>query len=96
MDAKQLLVLGTLLASSVGVSADLRMASQPKAGFNVRQRNPVQFVSKTALYMEPSDFAYNGLKQQRQNAYDNFLRSNIDNEQGDNTTRHIYKTYNKT
>merc|ERR1719401_1354483 len=31
--------------------------------------------------MEPSDFGYNGLKNQRQNNYDNFLRSNIDNEQ---------------
>ena len=80
MDAKQLLVLGTLLAT--GVSADLRMASQPKANFQVKQRNAVQFEAKTALYMEPSDFQYNGLKQQRANAYDNFLRSNIDNEQG--------------
>merc|ERR1719401_3067675 len=31
--------------------------------------------------MEPSDFNYNGLKNQRQRNYDNFLRSNIDNEQ---------------
>ena len=80
MSATQLLVLGTLLAS--GVSADLRMASQPKANFQVKQRNPVKFVSKTALYMEPSDFQYAGLRAQRNNAYDNFLRSNIDNEQG--------------
>ena len=83
MDASKLLVLGTaLLATAGGVSADLRMASQPRAGFQVKQRNPVQFVSKTALYMEPSDFQYQGLRQQRQDAYDNFLRSNIDNEQG--------------
>lgn len=31
--------------------------------------------------MEPSDFEYEGLQQQRAKAYDNFLRSNIDNEQ---------------
>ena len=31
--------------------------------------------------MEPSAFGYAGLAAQRQNAYDNFLRSNIDNEQ---------------
>merc|ERR1719487_373783 len=31
--------------------------------------------------MEPSDFGYAGLKHQRQRAYDNFLRSNIDNQQ---------------
>jgi len=33
------------------------------------------------LWMEPSVFGYNGLKNQRKNNYDNFLRSNIDNEQ---------------
>jgi hypothetical protein len=37
-----------------------------------------------ALYMEPSDFGYAGLTEQREggeNSYDNFLRSNIDNQQ---------------
>ena len=37
-----------------------------------------------ALYMEPSDFGYVGLTEQREggeNSYDNFLRSNIDNQQ---------------
>lgn len=33
------------------------------------------------LYIEPSTFGYQGLKNQRNNNYDNFLRSNIDNEQ---------------
>ena len=33
------------------------------------------------LYMEPSVFGYQGLKNQRKKNYDNFLRSNIDNEQ---------------
>lgn len=70
------------LSSSYVVDADLRQASQPTAKFAVKQRNTVQFVDKTAIYMEPSDFKYAGLKQQRDGgAYDNFLRSNIDNEQ---------------
>jgi hypothetical protein len=33
------------------------------------------------LYMEPSIFGYGGLANQRKKNYDNFLRSNIDNEQ---------------
>lgn len=33
------------------------------------------------LYMEPSTFGYKGLVNQRKKNYDNFLRSNIDNEQ---------------
>lgn len=33
------------------------------------------------LYMEPSIFGYGGLANQRAKNYDNFLRSNIDNEQ---------------
>jgi len=70
-----------LSTSSVSVNADLRMASQPKQGYVVKDRNAVNFVTEKAIYLEPSDFAYNGLKQQRANAYDNFLRSNIDNEQ---------------
>lgn len=68
--------------------ADLRMASQTKdhgnkKAWEVQQRNRnVPFVTKYALYMEPSDFNYAGLKQQRDGGgYDNFLRSNIDNEQ---------------
>jgi hypothetical protein len=82
MDAKSLFVYGLLAASAVTVSADLRKASQPRAGYVVRQRNNVQFVTKTAVYIEPSAFNYTGLAKQREKAYDNFLRSNIDNEQG--------------
>jgi len=63
--------------------ADLRCASQPKQAYKVQQRNRnVPFQKKFALYMEPSDFMYQGLKNQRDGGgYDNFLRSNIDNEQ---------------
>lgn len=69
--------------------ADLRMASQPTTGgageqvsYKVKQRNnKVPFLNQTALYIEPSTFNYNGLIKQRQKNFDNFLRSNIDNEQ---------------
>ena len=71
-----------LLCLASTVSGDLRAASQPRNQFQVRQRNQnVPFQTAAAIYMEPSDFNYQGLKQQRQGAYDNFLRSNIDNEQ---------------
>ena len=60
---KSLFLFGALCG--VGVSADLRAASQPRANFAVRQRNPVQFVSQSVIYMEPSDFNYAGLKAQR-------------------------------
>jgi len=64
-------------------TSDLRMASQPKTEWTTQQRNrDVPFESKTALYMEPSAFNYKGLEEQRDGGgYDNFLRSNIDNEQ---------------
>lgn len=45
------------------------------------RRRTLPFNSTYAHYYEPSDFGYEGLKKQRQKAYDNFLRSNIDNEQ---------------
>lgn len=63
--------------------ADLRAASQPKHGWKVQQRNrDVMFQQRYALYMEPSDFNYEKLQKQRDGGgYDNFLRSNIDNEQ---------------
>lgn len=72
-----------ILASLVAVSvADLRMASTPKTNWNVRDRaGSVNYVETKAYYMEPSTFGYQGLANQRQNNYDNFLRSNIDNEQ---------------
>lgn len=71
-------------------AADLRPAAQPKKAWTVQQRRgrgAVPFVTDgpngnaKAFYMEPSAFNYNGLDNQRKNAYDNFLRSNIDNEQ---------------
>jgi len=64
--------------------ADLRWASQPKRGFTVKilsRRRSLGVNTSYALYMEPSDFGYAGLQNQRQRAYDNFLRSNIDNQQ---------------
>ena len=63
--------------------ADLRMASSPKKNFVVENADDAIPFSKNsiAVYMEPSDFNYQGLKNQRENNYDNFLRSNIDNEQ---------------
>jgi hypothetical protein len=73
-----------LLSVLLGCQADLRMASQPKNGFKAkdRQRKPYDFKPDYALYMEPSDFDYAGLKKQRDGrGYDQFLRSNIDNEQ---------------
>lgn len=63
-------------------AADLRKACQPKSLWKVQSRGPVKFVKKETLYMEPSDFNYEGLKKQRDGGgYDNFLRSNIDNQQ---------------
>lgn len=72
-----------LLLFAGAAVADLRMASQPKRHWKTQQRNrDVPFQSRFALYMEPSDFKYDGLiKQRDEGAYDNFLRSNIDNEQ---------------
>jgi len=64
--------------------ADLRWASQPKDSFTVKilsRRRTLPFNTSYALYMEPSDFGYAGLVEQRNRAYDNFLRSNIDNQQ---------------
>ena len=63
--------------------ADLRMASSPKKNFVVENGDGAIPFSKNsiAVYIEPSDFNYQGLKNQRENNYDNFLRSNIDNEQ---------------
>jgi hypothetical protein len=78
-----MLKLFVLLSLVAFACADLRMASQPKKEWKVQQRNrKVPFQQNYALYMEPSDFNYEGLKKQRDGGgYDNFLRSNIDNEQ---------------
>ena len=67
----------------LNVTADLRMASTPKNNFILQNSaGAIPFVKNSiTTYIEPSDFNYQGLKDQRENAYDNFLRSNIDNEQ---------------
>ena len=59
------------------------MASSPKNNFKIQNgENAISYVENSiAFYMEPSDFGYQGLINQRKNNYDNFLRSNIDNEQ---------------
>ena len=53
-------------------NADGTVNNEPKANGQAQGR---------VLYMEPSTFGYKGLKNQRAKNYDNFLRSNIDNEQ---------------
>jgi hypothetical protein len=65
--------------------ADLRMASRPKEAYKLRNEGgAIPFVVGSSIfteYMEPSTFEYKGLEQQKQKNYDQFLRSNIDNEQ---------------
>lgn len=65
------------------VIADLRIASTPKNNFILEDaEDAIPFTKNSfSVYIEPSDFNYDGLKNQRENNYDNFLRSNIDNEQ---------------
>ena len=50
-------------------NADLRMASYPSNNFKVENAaNAIPFVKECiAVYMEPSDFEYQGLKNQRAN-----------------------------
>merc|ERR1711972_511761 len=65
--------------------ADLRMASRPREAYKLRNEGAqIKFASSsdvTTEYMEPSTFEYRGLENQKRNNYDQFLRSNIDNEQ---------------
>jgi hypothetical protein len=68
------------------VMADLRMACRPKESYNLRNENgAIKFLNNMPCkYMEPSTFEYNGLagnRGQKRRNYDQFLRSNIDNEQ---------------
>jgi len=74
------------------VSADLRMASHPRNGYGLGGGGGGGRCSAAVIkagkcfyrYMIPSVFSYSGLKYpggQKYNNYDNFLRSNIDNEQ---------------
>eukprot|EP00931_Biecheleriopsis_adriatica_P017994 TRINITY_DN1271_c0_g1_i7.p1 TRINITY_DN1271_c0_g1~~TRINITY_DN1271_c0_g1_i7.p1 ORF type:complete len:691 (+),score=73.76 TRINITY_DN1271_c0_g1_i7:188-2260(+) len=68
-------------------SADLRMASHPRNAFHILNGDgAIPFVNENLVkrYMIPSTFRYEGLGYpggQKYNNYDNFLRSNIDNEQ---------------
>lgn len=65
--------------------ADLRMASRPREAYKLRNEGAqIKFASSsdvTTEYMEPSSFEYRGLENQKRKNYDQFLRSNIDNEQ---------------
>jgi len=67
--------------------ADLRFASRPRESYKLRNENgAIPFAtSNTVLkYMEPSTFEYRklaGNNGQKRRNYDQFLRSNIDNEQ---------------
>ena len=84
------LLLIIMLTTKTFVFSDLRMASSPKNKFQIENsNNAIPFVKESiAVYFEPNDFNYVGLENQRINNYDNFLRSNIDN-QHDN--RDFYK-----
>jgi len=77
-----------LTSLATHVRADLRFASRAKDSYKLRNEgNNIQFQNTNDVfykYMEPSTFEYQGLAgnngQKRKN-YDQFLRSNIDNEQ---------------
>merc|ERR1719217_1515174 len=83
-----------LHACMVGLTmADLRMSGHPRNGYGLINGGNTRWMSRGSAgdrnklynrYMIPSVFAYKGLKYpggQKYNNYDNFLRSNIDNEQ---------------
>jgi hypothetical protein len=80
----KLLLLSCLAAAA---KADLRFASRPKESYKLRnEKGAIPFVTSNIMtkYMEPSTFEYQGLagnKGQKRRNYDQFLRSNIDNEQ---------------
>ena len=81
---KSLNLLFNIIINITLIMADLRMSSTPKNNFKIKNgEGSIPYVTNNIIanYMEPSDFNYQGLKNQRANNYDNFLRSNIDNEQ---------------
>ncbi len=88
MEYRQYAVLFTLCLAQV--SADMRLASHPcdpnpvtnctGKSWKTINKATVKFVNPISLYIEPSAFNFAGLATQRKHAYDNFLRSNIDNE----------------
>lgn len=75
------------LCLAICVDADLRMASHPREGYRLTNQGTVHWNITPwngqlhYRYMEPSTFGYKGLEHQKRRNYDNFLRSNIDNEQ---------------
>ncbi|KAJ3399911.1 hypothetical protein HDV05_001455, partial [Chytridiales sp. JEL 0842] len=79
------LLISLALAASQ-VNADVRCASQPRdrggrpAYQVINSAGAVPFAADKVYYGEPTA-KYQGQVNQRQNNYDNFLRSNIDNEQ---------------
>ncbi|KAJ3399062.1 hypothetical protein HDV05_002093, partial [Chytridiales sp. JEL 0842] len=85
----QTIILAAIIAAAQ-VKADLRYASRPAPpGGNNNNRAPYQVINENGAipfavnqvyYGEPTA-KYQGQKNQRQNNFDNFLRSNIDNEQ---------------
>jgi hypothetical protein len=83
------IVLAQALVASTA-HADLRKACTPTGRFAIIDPDastdqgtvPGGFARTAAsTYMEPSTFGYVGLENQKKESYDNFLRSNIDNEQ---------------
>jgi hypothetical protein len=81
---KSLNLLFTIIINITLIMADLRMASIPKNNFKIKNGDEsIPYITNNifATYMEPSDFNYQGLKEQKKNNYDNFLRSNTDNQQ---------------
>ncbi|KAJ3416572.1 hypothetical protein HDV05_000854 [Chytridiales sp. JEL 0842] len=80
------LIFAAILAATAQVQADLRPASQTQARDGrqayqvINEGGAVPFTVKTYYYGEPTA-KYQGQKEQQKNNFDNFLRSNIDNEQ---------------
>jgi len=71
-----------LVSALVSVSCDMKISSSPMKLFVTGDKEIRDTVREHVVYMEPSHFYYAGLKKQRdKGGYDNFLRSNIDNEQ---------------
>merc|ERR1712217_143331 len=82
MFALEIIIMHCLAPAAI---ADLRMASRPREAYQLRNEGAqIKFASSSDVateYMEPSTFEYRGLENQKRKNYDQFLRSNIDNEQ---------------
>merc|ERR1719401_1535920 len=74
------------LCIATAADADVRFASTPKGSYKlINSKGAIKFVPTHIMtkYMEPSTFEYEGLSGnngQRRKDYDQFLRSNIDNQ----------------